>query len=1080
MSTAGVENQSKPENSEENLEVTDRPKRSGKPTIKVIECKLVEASNKLNNIWKRCLAHLSKLGKEENILPDVLKKQISEARDVFEEYQLELLQIRELCAGVHYSEVIEELTVLEETALKRKEYLDSKINDANERTKICLLETRSGRSETISTSSVNSVRSARIKAKAHAKAALKKAEIQKRRLEIETKSAIMLEEEEMALARKRRNEHFKLAALRLDEEAQVALAAVEALDEEIDKINFEEERSVKLERLPVYNTKQRVEEYINYQMRPAPVNNSEVKPENINPELPPQNSQPEPVNVVSFLNPQAPVFSAVSQEQSTINTIEFLARRELISKKIEKFDDRPENFSSWKGSLENMMRGVKLSASEQLSLIIEYSTNESKKLAQRLRNAYIYDPGEGLKRVWEKLGERFGSDAVLTEAQLDKLSKFPQIKDRDNKQLQEFGDLLLELQCAKISGGLKGLDILDSPLYLKPIVSKLPRDLQSKWQSRAFKYKTEQNSDYPPFEEFSKFVQEISKQRNDPLLALDSRENLLSRTQQVDHSARAAKSRQPHSAKRNVSVAKTNLQDNSQAINPQNWCLVHNKPHPLRKCRTFQAKPHEEKMSILAQNRVCFRCVASCSHYAKDCTNTLKCAKCSSGDHVTALHLDNAYAKPEIRPCQQNHDAAVKTHGEEHAAKNVTINTNCAAVCDKHSDVAGKSCAKICLANVYSAEAPKNKVKAYVVIDEQSNFSLGRSELFDKLKVFNVATLYTLKTCSGVKFASGRRAQGLVIESIDKTVKYPLPTLTECNDIPNNRDEIPTPNAARAHKHLRKIADKIPELDNKADILLLIGRDVPPLHKVHESINGPVHAPWGQRLDLGWVVLGNACLNGAHESNGVNSYKTQVLHNGRPSLLIPCPNRFHVNYDVDKSHCYNQENVFGHNVFIRTPDDNRPGPSVEDRRFLEIMHTSMRKDSNGSWEAPLPLRGHIGTLPDSRENAIKRLRATRRILDKNTVMKEQYFAFMQRIFDMGHAETAPPLDSNVKRPTWFLPSFGVYHPRKKDKIRVVFDSAAECEGVSLNKLLLSGPDLTNNLLGVLMRFRRVHCHSRRH
>lgn len=39
-------------------------------------------------------------------------------------------------------------------------------------------------------------------------------------------------------------------------------------------------------------------------------------------------------------------------------------------------------------------------------------------------------------------------------------------------------------------------------------------------------------------------------------------------------------------------------------------------------------------------------------------------------------------------------------------------------------------------------------------------------------------------------------------------------------------------------------------------------------------------------------------------------------------------------------------------------------------------------------------------------------------------------------------------------------------------IRVVFDSNCEFEGVSLNKVLLPGPDLMNNLIGVLMPFRR--------
>ena len=49
---------------------------------------------------------------------------------------------------------------------------------------------------------------------------------------------------------------------------------------------------------------------------------------------------------------------------------------------------------------------------------------------------------------------------------------------------------------------------------------------------------------------------------------------------------------------------------------------------------------------------------------------------------------------------------------------------------------------------------------------------------------------------------------------------------------------------------------------------------------------------------------------------------------------------------------------------------------------------------------------------------------------------------------------------------WFLPIFGVYHPKKLDKIRVVFDSAAKYEGVCLNDTLL-----TNNLVGVLLRVR---------
>lgn len=77
---------------------------------------------------------------------------------------------------------------------------------------------------------------------------------------------------------------------------------------------------------------------------------------------------------------------------------------------------------------------------------------------------------------------------------------------------------------------------------------------------------------------------------------------------------------------------------------------------------------------------------------------------------------------------------------------------------------------------------------------------------------------------------------------------------------------------------------------------------------------------------------------------------------------------------------------------------------------------------------------------------------------------------MQNLIDNKHAEIAPKLDETVE--SWYLPVFGVYHPRKPEKIRCVFDSSAKFGNTSLNKVLLQGPDLNNSLLGVLLRFRK--------
>ena len=55
---------------------------------------------------------------------------------------------------------------------------------------------------------------------------------------------------------------------------------------------------------------------------------------------------------------------------------------------------------------------------------------------------------------------------------------------------------------------------------------------------------------------------------------------------------------------------------------------------------------------------------------------------------------------------------------------------------------------------------------------------------------------------------------------------------------------------------------------------------------------------------------------------------------------------------------------------------------------------------------------------------------------------------------------------------WYLPHHPVIKPNKPGKVRRVLNGAAKFHGTSLNKSLLTGPDLLQNLIHVLLRFRQ--------
>ena len=104
--------------------------------------------------------------------------------------------------------------------------------------------------------------------------------------------------------------------------------------------------------------------------------------------------------------------------------------------------------------------------------------------------------------------------------------------------------------------------------------------------------------------------------------------------------------------------------------------------------------------------------------------------------------------------------------------------------------------------------------------------------------------------------------------------------------------------------------------------------------------------------------------------------------------------------------------------------------------------------------------------------AVSRLHSTEKKLRRNPGLAEKYQNVINDYVIKGYAQRMTQEEAKATTSkTWYLPHHAVLNPNKPGKVRVVFDAASKFDGVSLNDKLLTGPDLLNSLVGILMRFR---------
>ena len=159
----------------------------------------------------------------------------------------------------------------------------------------------------------------------------------------------------------------------------------------------------------------------------------------------------------------------------------------------------------------------------------------------------------------------------------------------------------------------------------------------------------------------------------------------------------------------------------------------------------------------------------------------------------------------------------------------------------------------------------------------------------------------------------------------------------------------------------------------------------------------------------------------------------------------------------------NESSTKAHDVMTKKLED----ISYEEKKFLKLMDAQTVKVGN-HYQTPLPLRIPVMKLSNNRKMIKRRAQHLAKRFEKDPKYFYHYKRFMEEILSKGYAKIFK--DTPTDEEVWYLPHHGVYHPAKPNKIRVAFDCRAKYAGRSIKKELMTGPDLTNQVVGTLIRF----------
>jgi hypothetical protein len=562
--------------------------------------------------------------------------------------------------------------------------------------------------------------------------------------------------------------------------------------------------------------------------------------------------------------------------------------------------------------------------------------------------------------------------------------------------------------CYESLQALGAFEELKSQASLAAIVKKLPTYLQNRWRDVVYELRRAEGR-RPDLWDVVLFVEKAADVAADPVYGQPSGRN--------------AKTERSH-------------QKSSYAASAVLECpICLQEGHEVAECAGYLRQEPNERLQLAVQRQLCFVCLQP-GHITRNCGRKEKCGASGCGQmHAALLHEADWRKFREGGRGKRKDSPKEASSGESSTRKN---DSHVAAT----SYIDGTKVALPLLPVVVTSPESGISVRTYALLDSGSNVTMCSDELLKALHVEGRPETMTLTTLEKSKSQSIARVVRLTVTSLDGEGEVCLPKVLSRRDLHLTRSSLVTKEEVAQWPHLRDLPLQHAPIDN---VTLLVGQDCPEALAPLTTVAGQPGEPYAIRTRLGWTVNGPVSRCDQHHPAAFFTVREALVELQRK---------------VDRFWQLESDGVF----------EREKGMSVEDRKALVTWQDGVRFQ-DGHYVLPIPFRTSRPKLPDNRIMALKRLGSLGRKLQRNPELQRQYVSGIQALIDKGYAVPVPPeAENRADGKVWYLPHHPVINPNK-DKPRIVFDCAAEHHGTSLNRKVLSGPDLTNKLVGVLTRFR---------